>query len=122
MADHPAIPAQVAIESFSVLTRLPVPMRVRGTVAADLVSRTFPLIIALDEDTQKNTFGILASAGIAGGSVYDAVVGLTAHRAGLSLWTRDRRARPTYLALGVDVRWMEWPGGTRVYARRPPRH
>lgn len=82
-------------------------MRVQGAVAADLLSRTFPHIIALDEDSQKNIVGILASAGIAGGSVYDAIVGLTARQAGMSLCTRDRRARPTYLALGVDVRWMQ---------------
>ncbi|MHB8451878.1 MAG: PIN domain-containing protein [Mycobacteriales bacterium] len=107
MAERPALPSQVAVESYSVLTRLPVPMRVRAAVAADVLGRAFPDVIALDEDTQRDLVRTLAAAGIVGGSVYDAIVGLTVRTAGVPLWTRDRRARPTYAALGVDVRWLE---------------
>ena len=45
----------------------------------------------------------LGKAGIAGGSVYDALVGATAIEHGLKLATRDRRALVTYRALQVDV-------------------
>ena len=46
----------------------------------------------------------LDSRGIAGGSVYDALVGAAAVEHGLPLATRDRRALDTYRALEVDVR------------------
>lgn len=107
LAQRPAIPAQVAVESYSVLTRLPLPIRVSGAVAADLLARTFPEVIPLEEDAQNHLVGTLAAVGVAGGSVYDGLVGLTALRAQVSLWSRDRRARATYAALGVDVRWLE---------------
>jgi predicted nucleic acid-binding protein len=38
--------------------------------------------------------------------VYDGLIGLTAHDAGLRLVTRDRRAVPTLLALGVEHELM----------------
>ena len=43
----------------------------------------------------------LATLGRAGGAVYDAIIGLTARRAGTTLVTADRRAVPVYEALGV---------------------
>jgi len=48
----------------------------------------------------------IGERGIAGGSVYDALVGATARAHGLTLISRDRRARLTYEALGVDVRFI----------------
>jgi len=45
----------------------------------------------------------LESIGVAGGSVYDALVGATAVEHGLRLASRDRRAVQTYRALDVDV-------------------
>lgn len=45
----------------------------------------------------------LGGDGIAGGSVYDALVGAAAAEHRLALATRDRRARDDYRALGVDV-------------------
>lgn len=107
LADHPGIPMHVALESYSVLTRLPLSLRVRGSVAADLLARTFPVVITLDEEGQCNTVPELAEAGIAGGAVYDGIVALTALRAGATLCTRDRRARSTYEALGVKVQWVD---------------
>ena len=43
---------------------------------------------------------------IAGGAVYDALVGATARSHAMTLISRDRRARMTYEALGVDVRFI----------------
>jgi len=42
--------------------------------------------------------------GIAGGSVFDALVGAVAVEHDVALLTRDRRALETYRALGVQVR------------------
>lgn len=103
LEDRPHIPAQVAC---SVLTRLPLPLRVRGPVAADLLARTFPVVIPLGEDAQRSTVRTLSEAGVTAGAVYDGIVALTARGAGATLCSRDRRARPTYEALGVDLRWL----------------
>ncbi len=46
---------------------------------------------------------VLADLGISGGAVYDALVGLAARAAGLTLLTRDARALGTYAALGLPV-------------------
>ncbi len=46
---------------------------------------------------------MLGKAGIAGGSVYDALVGATAIEHQIKLATRDQRAVATYRALQVDV-------------------
>ena len=46
----------------------------------------------------------LAGAGIAGGAVYDALIGLTAAQHGAELVTRDVRAAATYEALAVPHR------------------
>jgi len=44
----------------------------------------------------------LAHEGIAGGSVYDALVGATAAEHGLPLATRDRRSVDTYRAFDIE--------------------
>jgi predicted nucleic acid-binding protein len=48
----------------------------------------------------------LPALGIAGGSVYDAVVAATAREHDLPLMTNDRRARSIYEVLGVRVIWV----------------
>ena len=47
--------------------------------------------------------GVLAPLGIAGGAVYDALVGPAARAADIPLATRDARALGTYTTLGVGV-------------------
>jgi predicted nucleic acid-binding protein len=69
-----------AFETFSVLTRLPPPLR-----------RT------------PQAVHRLPVMGVAGGAVYDALVGATASQHGMRLATRDRRAVDTYRALDVDL-------------------
>jgi hypothetical protein len=46
----------------------------------------------------------LASADVAGGAAYDAVVALRALGAGALLLTRDARAISTYQRIGMDFR------------------
>jgi predicted nucleic acid-binding protein len=102
LARRPRLPAHVALESFSVLTRLPPPHRARPAVVAEFLSATFhgaPL--ALPAKAHLDLIATVTRAGLAGGAIYDAVVGATAKRAGATLLTRDRRAVSTYEALGV---------------------
>ncbi|WP_309064985.1 PIN domain-containing protein [Microbacterium sp.] len=92
------------VETYSVLTRLPRPDRVSAAEAARAITTEFPRSVALPETLALSAVADLAAAGIAGGSVYDGLVGLAAGHAGIPLMTRDRRALGTYAALGVDVR------------------
>ena len=59
-------------------------------------------VLVAVSDTAGRLVQLLAERGIGGGSVYDALIGLTAKRAGATLLTRDLRARATYLAVGVE--------------------
>ncbi len=92
-----------AFETFSVLTRLPPPARRTPEVVARLLAANFPESRFLSAGSAQALLGRLVPTEIAGGSVYDALVGATAVEHGLVLATRDRRALTTYRALGVQV-------------------
>lgn len=92
-----------AFETFSVLTRLPPPARRTPETVAEVITANFPENRYLSERATGQLFARLAAAGIAGGSVYDALVGATAAQHGIVLATRDRRALETYRALDVEV-------------------
>jgi predicted nucleic acid-binding protein len=63
----------------------------------------FPESRFLSAGGARALFEGLATLQIAGGSVYDALVGAAAAEHGLPLATRDRRAVDAYRALGVGV-------------------
>lgn len=90
-------------ETYSVLTRLPGGQRLSPTAAERVISVNFPASVALDGSEAHLVLRRLASAGIAGGAVYDGLVALAARRAGVTLLSCDRRAASTYSALGVTV-------------------
>jgi hypothetical protein len=92
-----------AFERFSVLTRLPSPARRSPEAVVRLLSANFPLIKYLTPSGAEALLPKFASLGIAGGSVYDALVGAAAAESGMALFTRDARAIPVYRALQVDV-------------------
>lgn len=98
-----------AFETFSVLTRLPPPGRRAAPVVARLLDANFPVSRFLSAKAAARLLGRLADGEIAGGSVYDALVGATAVEHGLPLATHDRRALDTYRALGVEVEWLARP-------------
>jgi predicted nucleic acid-binding protein len=93
-----------AFETFSVLTRLPGPARRSTTAVGRLLSTNFPYTRFLSPSAASRLLVRLAEARLAGGAVYDALVGAAAVEHGLPLFTRDRRALGTYRALNVDVR------------------
>ena len=95
-----------AFETFSVLTRLPPPARRPPDVVARLLADNFPQNRFLSPDRAAVLIEAIGKAGIAGGSVYDALVAATAIEHDLKLATRDQRALVTYRALGVDVEML----------------
>ncbi|MGN7860418.1 PIN domain-containing protein [Microbacterium sp. 22303] len=91
-------------ETYSVLTRLPGDNRLSAAYAAQVIAREFPVSAALSPGVARDAVTTLSQAGIAGGAIYDGLVGLAAKAAGVPLLSCDRRAIGTYAALGVDVR------------------
>ncbi len=59
-----------------------------------------------DAAAQRQLVRVLASHQRIGGSIYDAVIGLTAKLAGAELVTADTRAHSTYGVVGVTTRWL----------------
>ncbi len=96
------LPAHVVLESYSVLTRLPPPHRAPADTAATFLREQFPAEpLTLSGSAQRELVDAAVRAGLVGGAIYDALVAATAKRAGATLLTRDRRAIPTYEAIGV---------------------
>lgn len=95
-----------AFETYSVLTRLPAPARRTAAAASRLIEINFPQSRFLSADAASELLATLAGAGIAGGSVYDALVGYAAKLHGFVLATRDERARDTYRSLDVEAEFF----------------
>ena len=92
-----------AFETFSVLTRLPPPARRTPAAVTRLLAENFSESRYLSAAGAAALLGRLAGDGIAGGSVYDALVAATAAEHRLPLATRDRRALDTYRAFDLEV-------------------
>jgi predicted nucleic acid-binding protein len=108
LARRPRVPAHVLIETYSVLTRLPAPHRAPGAVVARFLEDRFeqsPLVLAAG--AYAKLIARAADAGLAGGSLYDAVVATTAAQARARLLTRDRRAVPAYDFVGVEYELID---------------
>jgi hypothetical protein len=93
-----------ALESYSVLTRLPAPHRSPGNLVRDFLAARFPgspLRLGVAE-FRKFLLG-LPEQRVTGGSTYDALVAATAASHDAELVTCDRRAAPVYESYGVRV-------------------
>jgi predicted nucleic acid-binding protein len=94
--------AHVAIETYSVLTRLPPPRRLVSADAAAIIdARLSSTYATLDASNHSGAPSRLAAAGVSGGATYDGLIALTALEHDLELLSRDRRAARTYRALGA---------------------
>lgn len=97
------LPVHALLETYSVLTGFPPPHRAPPEVVNEWLESRFEAILpSPDVAEQRDLVRSLASLGRTGGAVYDALVGLTAQRAGATLVTADRCAVPIYGALGVS--------------------
>jgi predicted nucleic acid-binding protein len=93
-----------ALESYSVLTRLPPPHRVAGELVRDFLSGRFPgPLLRLDDRGHREFLLGLPDRNITGGAAYDALVAATAARHNAELLSCDRRALPIYERYGVRV-------------------
>lgn len=96
--------AHVAVEAYSVLTRLPAPHRADAATAATALHERLPsTYVTLNASDHANAPSRLAAAGISGGATYDGLIALTALEHDLELITRDHRAQRTYRAICPDL-------------------
>jgi predicted nucleic acid-binding protein len=95
-----------AFETYSVLTRMPPPARLTPAAARRVLQTNFPHSRFLGPQSATELLASLPGHGIAGGSVYDALVGAVAKEHGIPLGTRDRRAAHTYQALELNVEFV----------------
>lgn len=94
--------AHVALEAYSVLTRLPPPRRADASTAAAVLQARLPkALVTLNARLYASAPSRLAAAGVSGGSAYDGLIALTALKHDIELISRDIRAARTYRALGV---------------------
>ncbi len=104
MAGRPRLIAHAAIESYSVLTRLPQPHRAHPSIAHAFISERFtePFLV-LSETGYLQLLATIAAGQILGGPAYDALIAFTAVEHQATLLSLDQRATPTYEAVGATV-------------------
>lgn len=96
-----------ALETYSVLTRLPPPHRVSAEVVRDFLTARFPQpFLRLSARTCKDFILGLPDRGVTGGAAYDALIAATAAGCGVELVTCDRRALPVYERYGVRTQLL----------------
>ena len=93
-----------ALESYSVLTRLPSPHRSPGDLIRDFLATRFPdPYLRLSVAAYREFLLGLPDQRVTGGTTYDALVAATAASHDAELVTCDRRAAPIYERYGVRV-------------------
>ncbi len=91
-----------ALETYSVLTRLPAPHRTSGAVVREFLDNRFrQAFLRLSARAYKDFVLGLPDHNVTGGMAYDALVAATAAGCGADLVTCDRRALPVYERYGV---------------------
>jgi predicted nucleic acid-binding protein len=100
--------AHSALEVFSVLTRLPPPHRASAHLVRDFLAARFPEpYLSLTSADHRALIPTLTDLGITGGATYDALISITAAKAGATLVSCDLRALRTYERCGVRARLLE---------------
>lgn len=104
MTARPRLIAHAAVESYSVLTRLPPPHRASpGIVHAFIAERFTDPFLTLSEGGYQELLATVAAGQILGGTVYDALIAFTAVEHDATLMSLDQRAAATYETVGAHV-------------------
>jgi predicted nucleic acid-binding protein len=102
------LPAHVAFETASALSRMPEGRRIAPTVVLEGLERGFAQRwLSLDADGLRDALSRAITAGVRGGALYDALIAATAAAHGATVLSADRRALKTYQVMDVEVRLLE---------------
>lgn len=104
MASRPRLIAHAAVESYSVLTRLPPPHRASPDIVhAFIMGRFTEPFLILSESGYQELLATVAAGQIPGGPAYDALIAFTAAEHSATLMSLDQRAALTYETVGAQV-------------------
>jgi predicted nucleic acid-binding protein len=93
-----------ALETYSVLTRLPPPHRCPATIVREYLQARFSLpYLRLDSESYRQFVLQLPEHEVTGGATYDALVAATATKNKAELLTCDKRAAALYERYGVKT-------------------
>ena len=107
-AEKVRLPANVALETTSALSRMPQGRRVAPAVVLEALKRAFPKgWLALSGEDQRKALRRAVNAGVRGGALYDALIAATAVVHNAELLSADRRARATYDVMGARARYLD---------------
>jgi predicted nucleic acid-binding protein len=96
-----------ALETYSVLTRLPAPHRAPGEVVREFLKARFPRpFLRLSPRAYRSFLSMLPGRAIGGGAAYDALVAATAAEHNADLISCDRRAAGIYERYSVRTRLL----------------
>jgi len=96
-----------ALETYSVLTRLPAPHRVRGEVVREFLKMRFPQpFLRLSAGAFRDFLAALPDRAVSGGAAYDALVAATAAEHDAELVSCDRRASVIYEHYRIRTRLL----------------
>lgn len=96
--------AHCALETYSVLTRLPPPHRAPAETVRDWIAVRFPRpFLSLSATEYRRFVATLPDHGVLGGAAYDALVAATVRARRATLATLDGRARAVYGRFGIDL-------------------
>ncbi len=102
------LPAHVAFETTSALSRMPKGRRIAPAVVLTALERDFAAPwLALEGTDLRVALQRAVAAGIRGGALYDALIAATAATHDAEILSADRRALTTYQAMGVGVRFVD---------------
>jgi predicted nucleic acid-binding protein len=107
-ADDARLPAHVAFETTSALSRMPEGRRIAPAVVLDALKRGFKeQWLALDAGGSRKALQQAVAAGVRGGALYDALIAATAAAHGAQIVSADHRAQATYAAMAAEVRFID---------------
>ena len=102
------LPAHVAYETTSALSRMPEGHRIAAAVVFEALQRGFTTPwLAMDGEDLREALEKAVDAGVRGGALYDALIAATAAAHDAELLSADQRALPTYRAMGAAVRFID---------------
>jgi predicted nucleic acid-binding protein len=102
------LPAHVAFETTSALSRMPRGRRIAPQVVLSALERDFPQPwLALNSSAMRDALQRAVAAGVRGGALYDALIAATATSHNAAVLSADRRALATYRAMEADVRFVD---------------
>ncbi len=102
------LPAHVAFETTSALSRMPQGRRIAPAVVLEALELGFSQPwLSMQANDLRDALRKAVEAGIRGGALYDALIAATVAQHGGEILSADQRALVTYRAMAVEVRFID---------------